>query len=490
MNTMSTPAQIIERLDGLRSGSVLCIGDVMLDRFIYGRVERISPEAPIPVMEIEREEIMLGSAGNVVRNIAGLGGTATLLSIIGPDAAGEKLEQLLSENSDVSATLVHDAARPTSIKTRYIAGTQQLLRADEETREALGETVRARLLELVDQELESCGAVILSDYGKGVLGGGLAADIIAKATVKGIPVAVDPSGIDYGIYRGAGLVTPNRKELAEATRLAVRSPAEVALAAESLIALHEIGAVLATLSGDGMLLVRKGSDPIELPAEAQEVFDVSGAGDTVIAVMSLAMAAGQELAAAAEIANTAAGIVVGKVGTAVAYADDVAAELRHRDYSTGEAKVMDPPRAADTVNRWRQNGQKIGFTNGCFDLVHPGHVSSLRQAKSACDRLVVGLNSDASTTRLKGPERPIQSESARAAVLASMADVDLVVIFGEDSPIALIETLRPDVYVKGADYNIEDIPEAKIVQSYGGEVMLAALEEGHSTTATIARLGK
>jgi D-beta-D-heptose 7-phosphate kinase/D-beta-D-heptose 1-phosphate adenosyltransferase len=283
------------------------------------------------------------------------------------------------------------------------------------------------------------------------------------------------------------VLKPNRRELAQATRMPVGSEDEVVAAARALIAAGDFGAVLVSLSEDGMILAEAGGAVHRLPAAAREVYDVSGAGDTVIATLAAALAAGLSLIEAAQLANLAAGIVVGKVGTAVTYASELADALGEDEY--GHHKSRPLPRALEQVERWRLRGLKIGFTNGCFDLLHPGHVALLAQARAACDRLVVGLNSDASVARLKGANRPVQQETARAAVLASLSSVDLVVVFPEDTPVALIEAIRPDVLVKGADYRVEEVVGADFVQSYGGTVVLADLVAGHSTTATIKKIG-
>jgi len=314
--------------------------------------------------------------------------------------------------------------------------------------------------------------------------------LIDGATAAKKPVLVDPKGLDYSIYHGATLVTPNRKELHEATRMPVGTDDEIVAAARHLCATCGIANVLVTRSQDGMTLVTAKGMAHHLPAEAREVFDVSGAGDTVVAVMAAAIAGGTAPLEAARLANIAAGIVVGKVGTAVVTGDELVAALHHSDISAGEAKLASHAGAIAQIDRWRRKGLRVGFTNGCFDLLHPGHVSLLSQARAACDRLVVGLNSDASVRRLKGANRPVQTEAARATVLASLASVDLVAIFEEDTPERLIKALHPDVLVKGADYTIDKVVGADLVTGWGGKVVLAELSPGHSTTATIARMAK
>jgi D-beta-D-heptose 7-phosphate kinase/D-beta-D-heptose 1-phosphate adenosyltransferase len=313
--------------------------------------------------------------------------------------------------------------------------------------------------------------------------------LIAAAHAAGKRVIVDPKGNNYRRYRGADVITPNRFELALVNDAPVAEGEEGACASR-LIEKYGFGAVLATLGEDGMVLATSQGDVTCLPAEAREVFDVSGAGDTVVATLAAALAVDGELEQAAILANVTAGIVVGKVGTAAAYASEVAHALRHQDLSKAEAKAMVLEAARDRVELWRRQGLKVGFTNGCFDLLHPGHISLLTQAKAACDRLVVGLNSDASVARLKGPGRPIQSEISRTTVLASLATVDMVVTFGEDTPARIIDKLRPDVLVKGADYRIEEVVGADLVQKYGGKVLLARLEAGYSTSATLSRIAR
>ncbi|AWK90227.1 D-glycero-beta-D-manno-heptose-7-phosphate kinase [Azospirillum thermophilum] len=485
---------LARHIDTLSHARVLCVGDVMLDRFIYGAVDRVSPEAPIPILRVEREVTMLGGAGNVAANARALGAACRFVSVVGDDPAGLEIAGILARAADNHEAgggeaggggLVTEPGRQTTVKTRFIAGSQQLLRADVETVAPIRS--EAAVLEAATAAMAGAGAVILSDYGKGVLTGDLVARLIAAARDAGLPVVVDPKGSDYARYRGADVVTPNRKELMQATGMPADSDAQVEAACRALIGRCGIGAIVATRSEQGMSVVTR-ETAVHLPAEAREVFDVSGAGDTVVATLTAALAAGAGLADAARLANLAAGIVVGKVGTAVVRVPELLAALHAQEWRHGEEKVATPEVAAERIARWRARGRRIGFTNGCFDLLHPGHISLLNQARAACDVLVVGLNSDASVKRLKGETRPVQTETARATVLASLACVDLVVIFGEDTPEALIRALRPDVLVKGADYTIATVVGADFVQSYGGKVVLAELVEGQSTTGTIRRM--
>jgi D-beta-D-heptose 7-phosphate kinase/D-beta-D-heptose 1-phosphate adenosyltransferase len=336
--------------------------------------------------------------------------------------------------------------------------------------------------------LPSVQVLVLSDYGKGVLTPAVCHAAIAAAKEQGVPVIVDPKGRDYARYAGATIITPNRRELAEATGQALSGDSEIVEAARGLMGAHDIRSILVTRSQDGMSAITADGAVTHLKAEAREVFDVSGAGDTVVSVLAAAIAADMSLADAAALANVAGGLVVGKVGTAVIYRDEMIAKLRDGQLATLEGKVAVRVVARDMVEAWRHKGLKVGFTNGCFDLLHPGHVTLLAQARGLCDRLVVGLNSDASVTRLKGPTRPVQAEGARATVLAALANVDLVVVFAEDTPAEIIEILRPDLLIKGGDYSVETIVGADFVIANGGRVEIIDLVPGFSTTKTVEKM--
>ncbi|MFV3129961.1 D-glycero-beta-D-manno-heptose-7-phosphate kinase [Niveispirillum sp. KHB5.9] len=475
-------------IDALAGTRILVVGDVMLDRFTHGRVDRVSPEAPIPVLRVLSETAMPGGAGNVVANLAALGVPTDLVSAIGDDAAGRELTALVAAQTGRAGGLLTVPGRPTTTKTRFIAGGQQLLRADGETDAALGDADATRLLAAVADRLPGTGVLVLSDYGKGVLTADIVAALIDLAKAADVRVLVDPKGRDYGRYRGAFCVTPNGRELAEATGMVVRDDAGVVSAARALAADCGIANIIATRAEQGMSVVPADGAPTHLRAQAREVFDVSGAGDTVMAVLAAAIGAGAGLAEAANLANIAAGIVVAKVGTATVRPGELHDAASLALVAGPGAKRMSMARAVEQVERWRRQGLRVGFTNGCFDLLHPGHVSLIAQARAACDRLVLGLNSDDSVRRLKGPTRPVQNEASRATVLSALGDVDLVVIFDDDTPMALIQALRPDVLVKGADYSVENVVGAGEVIGWGGRVVLATLTEGQSTTGTIARM--
>lgn len=466
--------------------TVLVLGDVMLDRFIYGAVDRISPEAPVPVIAVEKETAMLGGAGNVARNVAALGAKAVLIGLVGQDDAGAALRGMIDAERGLEAELVTDPQRRTTEKVRYISGSHQMLRVDREDR---GPGDAAALLSAFKARLATADVVVLSDYAKGVLTSEVVRGAIDAARAAGKPVIVDPKSRDFARYDGANLIKPNRKEAAEATGITENSDEASEDAGEAILAMAPgLDAALITRGGAGMTLAVRGEAPVHLPATAIEVFDVSGAGDTVAATLALAIAASASLPEAAHLANLAGGLVVAKLGTDVVTAAELTAVAASAQGEPGEIKIADRDHARQIVEGWRARGLKVGFTNGCFDLLHPGHVSLLSQAKAACDRLIVGLNTDASVSKLKGPTRPVQKETGRATVLASLSSVDLVVLFGEETPLELIKTFRPDVLVKGADYTVETVVGSDIVLGYGGEVVLAELKQGQSTTNLIARM--
>lgn len=480
-------ASLVGRLAGKR---IICLGDVMLDRYVYGSVDRISPEAPIPVIAVSRQSSMPGGVGNVARNVAALGGEAVLIGVAGHDDAGKELKRLIFEDAGMVADLVYDKDRPTTVKTRFMAGGHHLLRADEgEGVTDIETSIEDQVLRVFVSELTDADAVILSDYAKGVLTERVIAETIKAATAAGVPIIVDPKSRDFSRYKGASFLTPNAREVALATNMPCNDDQATVAAGAAARASSGAGAILVTRSEKGMTLVDEDGGH-HFRARALEVFDVSGAGDTVIATLTLALTAGATNQNAVALANAAAGVVVGKVGTAVIHPDELANALHAEELGTAEAKIQELPQMLERVERWRSQGFSVGFTNGCFDLIHPGHVSLLAQSKGQCDRLIVGLNTDASVKRLKGKDRPLQSEMARAIVLASLADADAVILFEDDTPMKLIEAIKPDVLIKGADYTIETVVGSDVVIANGGRIFLAELKDGFSTTGTIERMGK
>lgn len=476
----------------LKNARVLCLGDLLLDRFVYGSVNRISPEAPVPVLKTSRDFLALGGAGNVVRNLSALECHTTFIGIIGKDEAGQKTQDLLEDLPNVTAHLTVEGRTP--FKSRFISSSQQLLRVDDEVFAVPSQATIDAIKVMVTDQLPHVKAVILSDYGKGSLPAELCQFIIHTAKSMGIPSIIDPKGQDYSRYNGATLLTPNEKELSEVSPLPMRSDEDVVQAMKRLKDLHELDAVLVTRGPKGMVLLPPSEDTanaeaLHIPAQAREIFDVSGAGDTVIAALSAAVSMGHALEDAARLANIAGGIVVGKVGTAVVSHNELEDAVLQAE-SRAPSKIMTLEDANHHAQVWRRQGLVVGFTNGCFDLLHLGHLHSLEQCKKACDRLIVGLNTDSSIKRYKGENRPIQAEIVRAHVLAALEYVDAVVLFEDDTPLRLIETLLPDALFKGADYTIDTVVGADVVQLNGGKVHLIDLKPGHSTTATVEKLSK
>jgi len=481
-------AGIIEQLETARGVRIMIVGDIMLDRFVYGAAERLSPEAPVPVLRFDRESVMPGGAANVARNVSEFGASVELIGLVGRDSARDELKSLIEACPGCRLSAVESHRRRTTVKSRFVADRQQILRVDmEESYPADGEEQRA-LIAAVAEAIDAADLVILSDYAKGVLTADVVHAAIELARGRGIPVVVDPKTVDFRRYSGATVVTPNLNELEKAVRRSCPDDETVIQGAAELMEQAELGAVLVTRGGQGMTLVEGEREPLHLRTTARQVFDVSGAGDTVISVLSVLLAEGLALGDAAFAANLAAGLVVEKLGTASVTREELTVEIRHRHEADWDRKIALIDNAVRKRRRWAAAGEKVVFTNGCFDLLHPGHISLLRQAKAAGDRLVVGLNSDASVARLKGPTRPVQDQDARALVLSALDCVDLVVIFGEDTPIDVIEALRPDILVKGADYREDQVVGHDVVASYGGKVVLAVLEPNRSTTATIAKM--
>lgn len=477
-------------INAFSSTRILCVGDVMLDRFIRGSISRISPEAPIPVLHIQDEETTLGGAGNVIRNLQALGSHVTFISVVGKDQNGARIQEFLKKMPNINAHILIDDKRITTAKTRFIATNQQILRTDEEQVFPLDQVYENEVTELFKSEIQKHDLIILSDYAKGLFSPRILQTLIQEARTHEKPILIDPKGHDYQKYKGATLLTPNRQELSQATLLPTDTDTEVVAAAQKIIKLCDLQAMIVTRGAKGMSLVDASGTIEHLPTLALEIFDVSGAGDTVIAALAASLAAGGSLSEAMTLANKAGGLVVAKVGTAVVHQEELLASLQHQEIDSYEKKIVSWQHAQDMTQKWKRRGQRVVFSNGCFDLLHSGHVSLLSKAKSAGDRLIVGLNTDRSVSRYKGPTRPIQPEMTRALVLSALSSVDLVVLFDQDFPLELIQTLKPDVLVKGADYTIDKVSGASFVQSYGGEVMLIDLVVGQSTTGIVSRIEK
>ncbi len=448
--------------------NVLVIGDVMLDRYTYGDVSRISLEAPVPILAIEREVALPGGAGNVVRNLTALGAATAFISVVGDDQAGSDLTGLVGGQLNVEPWLLVQGGRTTTLKTRLLADGQQLLRADREQTDPIHPKLAERLVRIAVDAMAATSVTVLSDYGKGVLSADVPVKLVAAARKTGRMLIVDPRGSDFARYAGADVVMPNRQELAAAAHMPADTEAQIVAAAQALQAQHGFGAIVVTRGNDGMTLVDAGGSQ-HFPAEAADVYDTSGAGDTALATLGAALAAQLSLPVAVRLANLAAGISVGKVGASVVREADLLAALTPQHSAL--RKIVTREEALEQAERWRHRGWRVGFTNGFFDLLHQGHIHLLEQARAACDRLIVGLNSDTSVRRQKGAPHPVQPEAARAAVLASFACVDQVCLYEEDTPEGLIEALRPDVLIKGANYAAEDVVGADLVRGWSGRVM-------------------
>jgi D-beta-D-heptose 7-phosphate kinase/D-beta-D-heptose 1-phosphate adenosyltransferase len=478
-------------LDQFCRKRVLVVGDIMLDRFVYGTVSRISPEAPAPVINTAAPEEVIGGAGNVARNIAALGAACDIVAVVGRDDAAQCIRRHLATYPGITPLLVEASGRVTTVKTRFVAylHNTHLLRADtEETTPVGGETEDA-IMAAVEDRLSGADVVVLSDYSKGMLTPRAISGIMSASQRARKPVIVDPKGINYTRYRGATALTPNVGELAQALGRPINNDEKsLKAAAQSLIEQVGCDSVLVTRGERGVLIVARDGDATSFDATAKRVVDMSGAGDTLVAGFALGIVSDAGLANAARLANAAAGIAVAKKGTSQVTANELRDVLLSRPHFELREKIHRVGTIEDCVAAWRQQGLTVGFTNGCFDLLHPGHVQLLCEARSHCDRLVVGLNSDTSVQRLKGPDRPIQPEAARSIVLAGLAFVDAVILFAQDTPLELIATIKPDVLVKGADYSIDQVVGRDVVESYGGKVVLVELVPDTSTTAIVKRL--
>lgn len=471
-----------------RGAKVFVLGDVMLDKFVYGTVKRISPEAPVPVLHSQSEKTMLGGAGNVARNVVSLGGEVLLVGALGADPEADLIQGSLVEKEGVSGHFVRVPNHPTTTKVRYVSGGQQIMRLDIERPLRLGPHEMDIICDCLSENVRDLSALVLSDYAKGVLVPALVRRVIDIARAHRVPVIVDPKTPHVAQYAGAAVLTPNAAEAAMMTGIECVDDHSAGAATKALHERAGVDAIVLTRGAQGMTIFDPGGPanvPIHIRAHAVEVFDVSGAGDTVVAALALAVASGASVETAARIGNAAAGIAVGKQGTAVVHGRELSAVLGGS--KDGDPKVVDNATAAEVVADWKASGLLVGFTNGCFDLLHPGHVELLKHARATCDRLVVALNTDASVRRLKGDSRPVQTEHARSIVMAAIDNVDLVTLFDEDTPKRLIELLRPDCLIKGADYTVETIVGADFVASYGGKVILVPIERGHSTSSMITR---
>ena len=484
---------------------ILVIGDAMLDDYVEGAANRISPEAPVLVMNQTSSKLHAGGAANVARNVTALGASAHLIAVTGADSRADDLKNLLDNDnpqSRLSHCLIKDETRPTSLKTRFIAQGQHLLRIDDEVSAPINAELQQKILTAIEAEIANCDIVILSDYGKGVLNEKSLPAIIKLIKQHGKRVIIDPKKHDFSLFQGADMITPNRNELKTAAQMPVSNDAEIFDAANHLRQKYDLQALLITRSEQGMSYI-DGDYQHHIGAHLQAVFDVAGAGDTVIAALTIMLAAGEKsghaqatqaqareaiIKEAMAFANLAAAVSVSKRGTATVRIEEIQRFIAQNRLRRGTEKIMNLKQLLAQCEKWRAEGLKIGFTNGCFDILHSGHVHSLTEAADSSDRLIVALNSDASVKRLKGASRPINSQASRAFVLAGLASCDAVIIFDEDTPMNLIENLRPDILFKGEDYALKDIVGVDFVASYGGAVKRLSLIADISSTALIEKV--
>ncbi len=470
---------------GWHSVRVLVVGDVMLDKYIWGEVERISPEAPVPVVRAAWHNERPGGAANVAMNLAGLGACVTVAGFGGGDDEQARLESMLAE-AGVEPAFTAVEAIPTTTKLRIFSGNQQMMRLDTEAAPSPSSAAYAKLLKSVSTTLETADVVVLSDYAKGVLTEAVCRSIIAEAGKLGVPVLVDPKQRDFSRYHGATTICPNLKELSAATGEPFSDIDRVLAAGQAALGSLDMEFMVVTLGDKGIAVLRKDSR-LHAPAVVRQVYDVSGAGDTVIAVLALALACDVEIETAVQLANLAAGIVVNKAGTVPIQREELLGALSQELALHMDEKILPLKRLLSRVTMWRSAGDRVVFTNGCFDILHIGHITLLEEARRKGDRLIVALNSDESVRRIKGPLRPIVGEHERARILAALSAVDAVIVFNESTPLQLIEAIRPNVLVKGGDYCEEAVVGAREVRVWGGRVELIPLVEGISTTRLIAK---
>ena len=462
--------------------NIAVIGDLMIDHYIWGACERISPEAPVQVVSVSEETTLLGGAGNVINNLHSLGANVSIFSVIGDDAAAKEMRMLLEQTGSDQVELIVEQGRKTTKKSRIIAANQQVIRYDDETRENITLASQYYLMEAFKKALFSYDVILLSDYGKGVLTPTLTQDLISLAKDFNKPILVDPKGEDYSKYRGATLLTPNKKEAILATGMQIETPQELQIAIAKLKEELSLDYSIITLSEDGIALFDRELEII--PTVAREVFDVTGAGDTVLASLGVAFASGFLAKEACEFANKAAAVVVAKVGSATVSLNEIEEYDHSLNQGKSESKIKDFEQIRRIAQRLKEQGRKIIFTNGCFDILHRGHATYLQQAKELGDVLILGLNSDESIRRLKGEDRPINTLEDRAFLIGALESIDFVVPFYEDTPYELIKRIKPHILVKGADYAGKEVIGADIAD----EVKLIDFVEGKSTTSIICKI--
>ena len=485
--TLDTYTSLEKLLRESRRISVLVVGDLMLDEYLYGTIDRISPEAPVSILEWRSSKSNLGGAANVANNLAQLGCEVFLAGVVGGDQAGQQFLRLTQDLGIHLAGIIVDPGRPTTVKTRIISHGHQVLRIDREVRTRLGESQERAVLDYAQQQMSRVDGIILSDYAKGVLGPNLCQRLITAGRTQGLPVLVDPKGEDFSKYRGAFLLTPNKKEVREATQMPVQTETQLRQAVVRLLSDVECQAVLVTRSEEGMSLYKAEGSEAHIKTEVRDVFDITGAGDTVISMLGRMLFAGHDLLSAARLANIAAGVKVGKLGTFGVGPREILDWVRQREDQC-RGKIVEPSQLIQLLSHARSQGKKLVFTNGCFDLLHVGHVQFLRQAKTLGHILVVAINDDASVRRIKGDTRPLITVADRARIIAALESVDYVTVFSDLTPLHLIDELRPDVLVKGGDYKLHEVVGWREVERYGGRVELIPVIEGQSTSNIVRNI--
>ena len=467
----------------LLNRKIFCLGDIMLDNYIIGNTNRISPEGPIPVLDIVKEVKMLGGVGNVVRNLSTLATETHLVSLLGNDLMSNEVEKKLNI-INVNKDLVRDSNRPTITKSRYISNNQQILRVDKEKTDFIDKKIENKIFNYSKKRILKTDVVIISDYNKGLITKNLLKRIVSFANKNKKPVIIDPKSTDFDKYKGATIVTPNIKELELVVKKKLNSDKEIINISKKLIFKFNFKHLLITMGKSGMMLISKNNkNVIKFDAEAKEVFDVSGAGDTVASFIAAGIGSSLKIEEVIKIANIAAGVVVGKTGTSVAHLSEILLAINKNNYHL--SKVMNLNETIKVINFWKEKKEKIGFTNGCFDYLHPGHVSLFKQAKKKCSKLIVAINSDKSIKNNKGPLRPKQKLNIRLQVLNSIPYIDLIIVFSEKTPIEIIKKIKPNLLVKGSDYKENQIIGSKEVKKYGGKVLRASILKNFSSSIII-----
>ncbi|MCH2540887.1 MAG: D-glycero-beta-D-manno-heptose-7-phosphate kinase [Alphaproteobacteria bacterium] len=475
--------KISENILSLLNCKVFCLGDLMLDKYIVGTTNRISPEGPIPVLDIKKEVGMLGGVGNVVRNLSTLATETYLVSLVGDDLASKEVEKKLN-NINVYNNLIKDPSRPTIIKSRFIANNQQILRVDKEKITSINKKIEKKVYEFSKKQILKTNAVVISDYNKGLITENILKKIISFAKIHKKPIIVDPKSSNFSKYRGATIITPNIKELEAVLKKKIINEKQIIDFSRKLISKFNFNYLLVTMGKSGMILIsRKQKKIVKLKAESEEVFDVSGAGDTVVSYIAAGLASSLKIEEVVEIANLAAGVVVNKTGTSVAHLSEVLLSINKNNYHL--SKVMDFSEAKKIINFWLNKKNKIGFTNGCFDYLHPGHISLFKQAKKKCSKLIVAINSDNSVVKNKGPLRPKQKLNTRLQILNSIPFIDLIIVFSDKTPLNIIKKIKPHLLIKGSDYRESQIVGAKEVKKYGGKILRAKTLKNFSSSIII-----